>query len=154
VALPCGGDLTLAVAKPHAPAPTAAQQLGVVLATCVAQLAAGASDVESTAVVLGPAASGTRGAASAAVNVRAPSVGRQLAPEWPCLAAMIWHSRPQNHALRHRPQRNSLHVPLPHASHVAGAIAEASTRHTVKKHWIPTLSDRTLFIAKIPVGLL
>jgi len=29
--------LTLAVAEPHAPAPTAAQQLGVVLATCVAR---------------------------------------------------------------------------------------------------------------------
>jgi len=37
VALPCGGDLTLAVAEPHAPAPTAAQQFAVVLATCVAR---------------------------------------------------------------------------------------------------------------------
>ena len=33
--------LTLAVAEPHAPAPTAAQQLGVVLATCVACVRSG-----------------------------------------------------------------------------------------------------------------
>jgi len=86
------------------------------------ELAAGASNAESTAVVLGPAASGTRGtaSASAAVKIRAPSVGRQLAPEWPSLAAMIWHSRPQNHSLRHRPQRSSLHPALPHPSHVSG----------------------------------
>jgi len=100
------------------------------------ELAAGASDAESThgVVVLVPAASGTRGATSAAVIVRAPSVGRQLVPECPCpcLAAMIWHSRPQNHALRHRLQRSSLHAPLPHASHVVGAIAEAGREHAAQ----------------------
>ena len=84
-------------------------------------------------MVLVPAASGTRGATSAAVIVRAPSVGRQLAPEWPCLAAMIWHSRLQNHALRHRPQRSSLHPSLPHASHVFGAIAEAAQEHAAPR---------------------
>jgi len=90
------------------------------------ELAAGASDAESTpgAVVLGPAASGTRGAtsASAAVIVRTPLAGRQLAPEWPCLAARTWHSRLQNNTPRHRPQRSNLPPLLPHAPHEAGAI--------------------------------
>jgi len=39
---------------------------------------------------------------------------------------MIWQSRPQNHALRHRPQRNSLDPLLPHPSHVVDAIAGAT----------------------------
>ena len=121
--------------------------------------AAGASDAESTpgAVVLGPVVPDTRGAASAAVIVRAPSVGRQLAPEWPCLAAMIWHSRPQNHALRHRPQRSSLHAPLPHASHVIGAIAEAARDAAQSERVYPTKGRSTRrsseFTAKIPVAL-
>jgi len=51
----------------------------------------------------------------------APSVGRQLAPEWPCLAAVTWHSRLQNHTPRHRPQRSSLASLLPHAWHAFAA---------------------------------
>jgi len=82
--------------------------------------AAGTSDAEPTpgAVVLGPAASGTRGAtsASAALGAGGPSAGRQLAPEWPCPAAATWHSRLQNHTPLHRPQRFSLPL-LPHAWH-------------------------------------
>jgi len=92
------------------------------------ELAAGASDAESThgAMVLGPAASGTRGTTLAtALGACPPSGGRQLAPEWPCLAARTWHSRLQNHTPRHRPQRSSLASLLPHAWHAVGAIAEA-----------------------------
>jgi len=50
------------------------------------EVAVGACDADVTAdaVVLGLAADGERGAASAALG--APS-GRQAAPEWPCLAA-------------------------------------------------------------------
>jgi len=82
-------------------------------------------------VVLGPAASGTRGAtsASAALGAGGPSAGRQLAPEWPCLAAATWHSRLQNHTPRHRPQRSSLLSLLPHAwrEPAAGASDAEST---------------------------
>jgi len=65
-------------------------------------------------------------ATSASVHAGAPSAARQLAPEWPCLAATIWHSRLQNHTTRQRPQRRSLHPLLPHAWHelVAGVIVE------------------------------
>jgi len=56
--------------------------------------------------------------------------GRQLAPEWPCLAAMIWHSRLQNHTTRHRPQRSSLASLLPHAWHEARSWRQRCRVHT------------------------
>jgi len=81
----------------------------------------------SGSVVLGLAASGKRGAASASAAlcaVDALSAARQLAPEWPCLAATTWHSRLQNQTVRHRPQRSSLAPLLPQAWHeVAHAMA-------------------------------
>jgi len=82
--------LALAVAGNHTPQHRPQRSsLASFLPHAWHELAAGTSNAESTAVVLGPAASGTRGVTSAAVSVRAPSVGRQLALEWPCLAAMI-----------------------------------------------------------------
>ena len=68
----------------------------------------------------------TRGTSAAGVG--ALSAGRQLTPEWPCLAAATWHSRLQNHTTRHRPQRRSLHPLLPQAWHevAAGAIGAAT----------------------------
>jgi len=76
-------------------------------------LAAGASvgDAALDSVALGPSAAGTRGATSAALA----SAGRQLAPAWPRLAARTWHSRLQNHASRHRPQRSRRPSLLSHA---------------------------------------
>jgi len=95
------------------------------------ELAAGASAAEFTpgSVELGPAASTTRSAISVLVRVIAPSVDLQFAPEWPCLAATTWHWRLQNHTVRHRPQRSSLHPLLPQAWHevAAGAMDEALT---------------------------
>jgi len=81
------------------------------------------ADVSPDAVVLDPAASGTRAATSAlaALGVCDPSAVQQFAPECPCLVATTWHSRLQNHTLRHRPQRSSM-PPLPHAWHDAAIV--------------------------------
>jgi len=62
------------------------------------EVAVGASGGESTpgAVVLGPAASGRRAATS--VSAAVCVWGRQLAPEWLCLAAMTWRQVAEPHA--------------------------------------------------------
>jgi len=117
--------LTLAVAEPHAPAPTTAQEPAVALATCVACVRSGRQRcrIHARRGRRGGVWHARRHLGIGRLVRRFSAGGAAVVAGVACLAARTWHSRLQK--ARHRPQRSSLPPLLPHALHEDGDIDES-----------------------------